>query len=81
MARSLLEEAAELGLPVYEGYGLSECSSVVCLNTPQAALLGSVGRPLPHVRITVDERGQLRARGAVMSCYLGEPPGRGTPMR
>jgi long-subunit acyl-CoA synthetase (AMP-forming) len=74
VARSLLEEAAELGLPAYEGYGLSECSSVVCLNTPQAARLGSVGRPLPHAHITVDERGQLRAGGAVMSGYLGETP-------
>lgn len=75
VARSLLEEAAELGLPVYEGYGLSECSSVVCLNTPRAARLGSVGRPLAHARIAVDDGGQLRAGGAVMSCYLGEPPG------
>jgi long-subunit acyl-CoA synthetase (AMP-forming) len=77
VARSLLEEAAELHLPVYEGYGLSECSSVVCLNTPQAARRGSVGRPLPHARLTLDPRGQLHVRGAVMSCYLGEQPGRG----
>jgi long-subunit acyl-CoA synthetase (AMP-forming) len=44
VSRSLLEEAAAIGLPVYEGYGLSECASVVCLNTPEASRRGSVGR-------------------------------------
>jgi long-subunit acyl-CoA synthetase (AMP-forming) len=72
VARSLLEEAAELRLPVYEGYGLSECASVVCLNTPHSTRRGSVGLPMPHVRVRVDEGGQLRVRGAVMSCYLGD---------
>lgn len=46
----LLGRAAALVLPVFEGYGLSECASVVCLNTPDANRLGSVGHPLPHVR-------------------------------
>ena len=72
VSRTLLDEAAEIGLPVFEGYGLSECASVVCLNTPQAARRGSVGRPLPHVRVRVDEGGQIRVRGAVMSGYLGD---------
>ncbi|MET0659290.1 MAG: AMP-binding protein, partial [Steroidobacteraceae bacterium] len=66
-----VEHAHELGLPVYEGYGLSECSSVVCLNTPEAARMGSVGRPLPHAAVRTDARGELHVRGAVMSGYLG----------
>jgi long-subunit acyl-CoA synthetase (AMP-forming) len=72
VARSLLEEAAALRLPVFEGYGLSECGSVVCLNTPQSARLGSVGRPLPHVSLSVDGRGELRVSGWLMSGYVGE---------
>ncbi|HEU4624094.1 MAG TPA: AMP-binding protein [Steroidobacteraceae bacterium] len=73
VSRELLAEATQLGLPVFEGYGLSECASVACLNTPGSSRLGSVGRPLPHVRIRVDEEGQIRVRGAVMSGYLGDP--------
>jgi acyl-CoA synthetase (AMP-forming)/AMP-acid ligase II len=38
------------GAPVYEGYGLSECGSVVALNGPDADLMGSVGRPCPTAR-------------------------------
>jgi long-subunit acyl-CoA synthetase (AMP-forming) len=69
---ALIAQAASLGLPVYEGYGLSECGSVVCLNTPEACRPGSVGRPLPHVRVRVDENGEIHVAGAVMKGYLGE---------
>lgn len=72
VARSLLEEAEDLGLPVFEGYGLSECGSVVCLNTPRARRLGSVGRPLPHVSVSLTGSGELRVSGWVMSGYLGD---------
>jgi long-chain acyl-CoA synthetase len=71
----LLEQAAALKLPVYEGYGLSECSSVVCLNTPGNARRGSVGRPLPHARVRVDAAGEIRVSGALMNGYVGESEG------
>jgi long-subunit acyl-CoA synthetase (AMP-forming) len=74
VAPDLLVRAAEVGLPVYEGYGLSECASVVCLNTPEARRVGTVGRPLPHVRLRVDERGELHVRGATTLGYLGGAP-------
>ena len=64
-----------LGLPVYEGYGLSECGSVVCLNTPGNKRRGSVGRPLPHVTVRIDDRRQLIVREAGMLGYLGETSG------
>jgi long-subunit acyl-CoA synthetase (AMP-forming) len=70
----LLAEATRLGLPVFEGYGLSECGSVVCLNTPGSHRLGSVGRPLPHVRVRIDGSGQILVRNAGMLGHLGDPP-------
>nr|WP_237695056.1 AMP-binding protein [Streptomyces sp. SID5468] len=54
-----LRELDALGLPVHEGYGLSENSSVVSWNTPDARRIGTVGRPLPHVRVKVADDGEL----------------------
>jgi long-subunit acyl-CoA synthetase (AMP-forming) len=71
VSAELLAEARRCGLPAYEGYGLSECASVVALSTPQALRAGSVGRVLPHARVRVDARGELHVRGAVMLGYLG----------
>jgi long-subunit acyl-CoA synthetase (AMP-forming) len=72
VSQSLLDEAAAVGLPAYQGYGLSECASVVCLNTPAASRAGSVGKPLPHARVRVDQQGQIVVGGAAMRGYLGE---------
>ncbi|PBC80434.1 MULTISPECIES: AMP-binding protein [unclassified Streptomyces] len=55
----LLHRLEEHGLPVHEGYGLSENSSVVSWNTPSARRLGTVGRPLPHVRVKIADDGEL----------------------
>ena len=74
VAPQLLERAEALGLPVFEGYGLSECSSVVCLNTPQARRIGTVGKPLPHLEVRVAGDGEVLVRGPRMLGYLGEPP-------
>ena len=69
---SLLERAAAAGLPVYEGYGLSECASVVCLNTPGARRPGSVGKPLAHARLRLTDAGEIVVAGPKMLGYLGE---------
>ena len=66
---SLLDRADDAGIPVFEGYGLSECASVVCLNTPQARRAGTVGRPLPHVRVRIDAR-RPGARRPATSCSV-----------
>lgn len=67
----LLDRAADAGLPVFEGYGLSECASVVCLNTPQAKRRGSVGKPLPHVGLQIAPDGQVIVSDQSFIGYLG----------
>ncbi len=73
VAPQLLARADALGLPVFEGYGLSECASVVCLNTPQQRKAGTVGTPLQHVEVRLAADGEVEVRGAQMLGYLGEP--------
>ena len=70
---SLLQRADALGLPVYEGYGLSEVGSVVALNGPAARRLGSVGRPLSHLQVRLAADGEVLVCGNPMLGYLGDP--------
>lgn len=69
---ALLHSAVELGLPIHEGYGLSECSSVVALNPPGGARPGSVGKPLPHVRIEIADDGEIVVHGTQFLGCLGD---------
>ncbi len=64
VSTKLLERAQQLGLPVFQGYGMTECGSVVCLNMPGNNRPGSVGKPLPHLAIRVDEQGEIIVKGA-----------------
>ncbi|NWF39140.1 long-chain fatty acid--CoA ligase [Mariprofundus sp. NF] len=68
----LLERAAKLGLPVFEGYGLSEAASVVAVNCPAENRLGSVGKLLPHAQISFAGDGEILVAGALFSGYLGD---------
>lgn len=70
VSTGLIEEARSVGLPVYEGYGLSECASVVSLNTPEHERAGSAGKLLPHIkaRVVADE---LVIDNPSASGYLG----------
>ncbi len=68
----LLQRAAKLGLPVFEGYGLSESASVVSLNTAQANKIGSAGKPLPHVKVKITEHNEVLVKGANLLGYTGE---------
>ncbi len=68
---TLLARANSLGLPVYEGYGLSECASVVALNQPGDNRPGSVGKPLPHVHVEIAQDGEIVVHGAHFEGYLG----------
>jgi len=56
---SLLERAAALGLPVVQGYGLTECGSVVAIETLGERDRGTTGRPLGHVRLSLAADGEI----------------------
>jgi len=70
---ALLQTAHALGLPAYEGYGLSEGASVQALNLPGASKPGSVGRPLGHAQIRCAADGELEVSGSLFGGYLGDP--------
>jgi long-subunit acyl-CoA synthetase (AMP-forming) len=68
----LLAHARALGIPAYQGYGLTECGSVVCLNLPGDSGK-AVGRPLPHVAVRID-KGEVCVTSRAFLGYLhGEP--------
>jgi long-subunit acyl-CoA synthetase (AMP-forming) len=73
VSSALLQQARELGLPVYQGYGLSEAASVVAVNTPTLQCVGSVGRVLPHISVEVNADGELLISTPALLGYIGEP--------
>jgi len=74
VAPDLIARGRQLGLPVYEGYGLSECCSVVCVNRPGADKPGSAGKPLAHCDVSIAE-GQVMVGGHVYLGYLRQDSG------
>ncbi|MCH1868227.1 AMP-dependent synthetase/ligase [Nocardioides sp. CFH 31398] len=53
-----------VGVPVLEGYGLTESTGALTVNVPEAHKVGTVGRPLPGVTVRVADDGELLFRGA-----------------
>jgi len=69
---ALLERARKLKIPVYEGYGLSECASVVALNVPHSNKIGSVGKPLPHIQVSFTDEQEIVINGNAYLGYVGQ---------
>jgi long-subunit acyl-CoA synthetase (AMP-forming) len=68
----VLAQARAKGLPVYEGYGLSEAVSVSTLNTPQCNVPGSAGKALGHNTLSIDN-GEIVVTGNHFLGYLNQP--------
>jgi long-chain acyl-CoA synthetase len=63
-----------LGLPILQGYGMTEASPVVSVNRPGENDPDTVGRPLDNVEVRISEQGEIRLRGpSVMLGYWGNP--------
>lgn len=81
-----------IGVPVYQGYGLTEAAPVVSSNNPRECKLGTAGRPAPSVEVRVirddgsecrpNERGEVVVRGEnVMAGYFKNPEATAEAMR
>ena len=63
-----------LGVPLYEGWGMSETTAGGSLNLPGAIRLGTIGRPQPWAEMKVSAQGEILIRGdSVFMGYLNQP--------
>jgi long-chain acyl-CoA synthetase len=66
--RKLAQKWENMGIAIYEGYGATETTALLTINTPSAKRLGSVGKALPGVHIQIDpESREMRAKGPTVS--------------
>jgi len=71
---SLAEFFWTIGLPLYQGYGLTESSPVISTNTPNSNKVGTVGRPIRNCEVKIAEDGEILARGPnIMRGYYKKP--------
>jgi acyl-CoA synthetase (AMP-forming)/AMP-acid ligase II/pyrroloquinoline quinone (PQQ) biosynthesis protein C len=70
---ALIERASALGLPVRQGYGLTECGSVVSLADANDSEPGSVGTVLPHMRPEIAADGEILLHGPICLGVPGSP--------
>jgi long-chain acyl-CoA synthetase len=69
LSKDLAEFFWSIGIPIYQGYGLTETSPILTSNYPKNRS-GSSGRPIPHVLIRIAEDGEVLAKGpCVMQGY------------
>ena len=71
----LAEWYADIGIRIHEGYGLTETSPVVALNTPMAHKIGTVGKPLSNVEVHIAEDSEILVRGPSVFCEYWNRPG------
>lgn len=67
----MLAKAEQLGLPIYQGYGLSELASVVAVNAPNRNRRGSVGEVLPHINYSIAADGEVILHQPAILGYTG----------
>jgi long-chain acyl-CoA synthetase len=74
LGRELAEWYANAGIRIHEGYGLTETSPVMALNTPTNHRIGTVGKTLPNIEVRIAEDGEILVRGpSVFKGYWNRP--------
>ena len=74
LGKELADWYACMGIRILEGYGLTETSPVIALNSPSACRLGSVGKPLPNVQVKIAPDGEILVKGpSVFGGYWNMP--------
>lgn len=70
LAREVHEFFEDIGIPILEGWGLTETSAATCINTLANRRIGTVGRPLPGTDVRIAADGEILVRGpGVFSGY------------
>ena len=74
LGRELAEWYADIGIRIHEGYGLTETSPVIAVNTPANHKIGSVGKILPNLEVRIAADGEILVRGpSVFHGYWNRP--------
>ncbi|HWF13247.1 MAG TPA: long-chain fatty acid--CoA ligase [Candidatus Acidoferrales bacterium] len=74
LSREIAEFFWAVGVPVYQGYGLTETSPVVSANYPGTNKVGTVGKPIENVHVRIAEDGEILVQGpCVMKGYYERP--------
>ena len=74
LGRELAEWYANVGIRIHEGYGLTETSPVIAVNTPVSHRIGTVGKTLPNLDVRIAEDGEILVRGpSVFKGYWNRP--------
>jgi long-chain acyl-CoA synthetase len=74
LGRELAEWYAAAGIRIHEGYGLTETSPVIALNTPSHHRIGTVGKIMPNIECRIAEDGEILVRGpSIFTGYWNRP--------
>jgi long-chain acyl-CoA synthetase len=74
LGRELAEWYATVGIRIHEGYGLTETSPVIAVNTPAHHRIGTVGKILPNLEVRIAEDGEIIVRGpSIFKGYWHRP--------
>lgn len=72
--KSILRFLLNIGLPVYEGFGMTECSPVISVNSPFCSKPGSIGKPLPYLSVRIGDQNEIQVKGeSVFRGYRNKP--------